>query len=71
MKEKETTLEKLEARCQILEKMVDAMVPIYFDKNTSDDQRKLIETTIGAAIFYLPQGDNYWTGKSRSKLLKR
>lgn len=60
---------KLQERCQILEKILIALSPVYFHDETNDNQRRLIETTIGAAIFYLPQGEKYWTGKiSRAAL---
>jgi hypothetical protein len=54
---------KLSDRCLILEKILLPLSEIYFHEGTTDDQRKLIETTLGAAIFYLPQGQKYWTGQ--------
>jgi hypothetical protein len=60
---------KLSARCATLEKMVDSVSFIYRDEETTDDQRKLMETVFGAAIFYLPHTAKYWTGKiSRAAL---
>ncbi len=57
------TENQLNERCLIMEKILVALSPVYFDKETNDNQRRLIETTIGAAIFYLPQGQKYWTGQ--------
>jgi hypothetical protein len=54
---------KLEERCKVLEKVVISISNIYWAKETTDDQKKLIETIIGAAIWYLPHNENYWTGK--------
>ena len=61
---------KLQERCEILERILIALSPVYFHDQTNDNQRRLIETTIGAAIFYLPQGEKYWTGKISAEALK-
>ena len=60
---RQTTANKLKERCEILEKIVISLSIIYNDENTSVDQKKLIETTIGAAIFYLPHSELYWTSR--------
>lgn len=62
---------KITERCQILEKVIIDVAKTYFDENTNDDQKKLIETMIGAAIFYLPQGDKYWTGKLSKEAIEK
>ena len=54
---------QLKERCIILEKILIALSPVYFHPETTPNQRRLIETTIGAAIFYLPHGAKYWTGQ--------
>lgn len=54
---------QLNERCLILEKMLFALAPVYFGPETNGNQQRLMETTIGAAIFYLPHGPKYWTGK--------
>lgn len=63
MAKRQITANKLKERCEILEKIVKSLSIIYKDENTSADQKKLIETTIGAAIFYLPHSELYWTGR--------
>ena len=54
---------KLMERCDILEKLVIQISDLYNSDETSVDQKKLIETIIGAAIWYLPHGKKYWTNK--------
>ena len=63
IKSKTRTKNKLTGRCEILEKIIVALSNIYSDQSTTDDQKKLIETTLGATIWYLPHSDKYWTGK--------
>lgn len=54
--------DKLKARCEILETIVEALsIPYKADIRT--DQKSFIETIIGAAIWYLPHTYEYWTGK--------
>jgi hypothetical protein len=70
MERKQVSAKKLKERCEILEKMIVSISEIYFDPQTTNDQRKLLETTLGAAIFYLPQGEDYWTGKISQKAIE-
>jgi hypothetical protein len=55
--------EKLIKRCEILEKIIMSISDSYFSKETTNDQKKLLETVLGAAIWYLPHNQTYWTGK--------
>lgn len=54
--------EKLQDRCEILKKIILEITELYNDKNTNDDQKKLIETMIGASLWYLPTGKELWSG---------
>ena len=54
---------KLKERCDVLEKVVVAIADTYWSDLATDDQKKLIETVLGAAIWYLPHGEKYWTNK--------
>lgn len=54
---------KLKERCEVLEKVVISISDTYWADVTTDDQKKLIETILGAAIWYLPHNEKYWTGK--------
>jgi hypothetical protein len=53
---------KLKLRCEVLAQSVEAMKPVYFSQ-LSDTQRHLLETMVGAAIWYLPQSWELWTGR--------
>ena len=61
---------KLRDRCIVLRKIIIKVAEIYSDVITNDDQKRLIETVIGAAIWYLPTGKNLWTGKISEEALK-
>jgi len=56
-------LQKLEERCLILEDLIISTAEIYNREVISNDQKALLETIIGAAIWYLPNGQELWTGK--------
>lgn len=63
MVEKMSTPKKLKERCDVLSTIVSTLYSFYHDPETSHDQRKFVETIIGAGIFYLPHSQRYWTGK--------
>lgn len=48
-------------KCEILVEMVMALQPVYRATADSPAKQQLLETTIGAAIWYLPGGMKYWT----------
>ena len=54
---------KLKERCVILREMIIRISGLYNNKDTNDGQKNLIETTIGAALWYLPNGNDLYTGK--------
>jgi len=60
---------KLKEKCHVLRKCIISLSEIYHDANTNDNQRRLIETMIGAAIWYLPNLD-LWTGKISEEAYK-
>jgi len=47
----------------VLAEVVRAIKPIYNSPHATHNQRQLLETMIGAAIWYLPQPNKLWTGK--------
>lgn len=49
-------------KCEVLTKMIISLAEIYHHQETTPVQKKLIETTIGAAIWYLPHPEEFWTG---------
>jgi len=61
---------KLKERCGILVDIIKAISPIYRKDNTNANQKKLIETMVGAAIWYFPQGDECWTGQISINAIK-
>jgi len=61
---------KLKDRCCVLRKCIISVSEIYYDANTNEDQKRLIETMIGAAIWYLPNDLDLWTGKVSEEALK-
>ncbi|TRZ94664.1 hypothetical protein D4R78_06110 [bacterium] len=61
---------KLKDRCCVLRKCIISLSDIYHDTNTNEDQKRLIETMIGAAIWYLPNDLGLWTGKVSEEALK-
>jgi hypothetical protein len=46
-----------------LAKAIQLLAPLYREAALLPSQRQLIETTVGAAIWYLPQGNDLWTGR--------
>src|SRR4051812_40828960 len=53
---------KLAERCNVLSEVVRSIAPIYLASATTENQRQLVETMIGAAIWYLPQAAGLWNG---------
>jgi len=61
---------RLIEQCQVLAKAIRLLVPLYREVSLLPRQRQLIETTVGAAIWYLPQGNDLWTGKISEEALR-
>lgn len=61
---------KLKDRCNVLRRIVISLSKIYYDTKTNEDQKRLIETVLGAAIWYLPNDLDLWTGKISEEALK-
>jgi hypothetical protein len=60
--------EKLSQRCEVLAAVVTALHPLY--ANSTQTQKELLETIIGAAIWYLPECDGLSSGKMSAKALE-
>ena len=56
-----TREEKIDSRCDTLVKILQAVRPIYLTSSPYD--QGLIETMIGATIWYIPKPANFWSGK--------
>jgi hypothetical protein len=52
---------KLDDQCAIVAALIIAMRPVYL--TATSQQRALLETIIGAAIWYIPKPIQAWTGK--------
>jgi hypothetical protein len=65
-----TRADRLKERCSILADIVRQVAPIYRLSATTANQRQLIETMIGAAIWYLPQGGELWTTRISVKAIE-
>lgn len=55
--------EKLENLCKVLEKVIVKTAEIYNDTDTNQVQKALLETMLGAAIWYLPGSNELYSGK--------
>jgi len=62
---------KLKDRCEVLKSMLIKFREIYHGINTSDDQKKFMETMVSAGIFYLPTSLENWTGKISEECLNQ
>ena len=62
--------QKLVERCNVLARVIVSMKALYADPQSSRTQRDLLETMIGAAIWYLPQPDDLWTHNISVNALK-
>ena len=52
---------KLEEQCAVVAALIIAMRPVY--QSASPRQRALLETIIGAGIWYIPKPPRAWTGR--------
>jgi hypothetical protein len=52
---------KLREQCQIMASLIVAIRPVY--AAATPNQRALLETIIGAGLWYVPKASNAWTGK--------
>jgi hypothetical protein len=66
-----TTEERLEQRCIALESLINSIRNYYSNEETSENQKSFIETVIGAAIWYLPHGKDYWNNKVSKAAINR
>jgi hypothetical protein len=62
--------EKLGQRCEILAEIIHRLKELYEDLLVTQTQKDLLETLIGAAIWYLPECNGLYTGKISSAALR-
>ena len=51
---------KLREQCEVMASLIAAIRPVYSNANLT--QRALLETIIGAGLWYVPKASNAWTG---------
>jgi hypothetical protein len=68
-KEKPSRDQKLSQRCDVLAEVVVALRPVY-QKAKTETQKHLLETIVGAAIWYLPACDGLFTGQISANALR-
>ena len=54
--------QRLAERAEVVARTVISQQPFYQSELCSDNQKQLLETMVGAAIWYFPQSDALWTG---------
>src|SRR5665647_485276 len=59
---------QLDEQCSVLADVIVAIRPVY--SKASPRQRALLETVIGAAIWYIPKPSRAWTGRMSLGALK-
>jgi hypothetical protein len=52
---------RLEEQCAVVAALIVAMRPVY--EVASPRQRALLETIVGAGIWYIPKPSRAWTGR--------
>lgn len=59
--------ELLKEKAQVMSEIILATVKIYNSGNLSESQKGLMETLLGAGIWYLPNSKNLYSGKISKK----
>ena len=62
---------KILDKADVIARTVISQQEFYFSKDCNDNHKQLLETMIGAAIWYLPQGKELWTGEISIYALKK
>tara|TARA_Y100001968_G_C19239400_1_gene658634 strand:+ start:321 stop:896 length:576 start_codon:yes stop_codon:yes gene_type:complete len=61
---------KILDKAEVIARTVISQQSFYLSKDCNNNHRQLLETMIGAAIWYLPQGKDLWTGDISVDALK-
>ena len=62
---------KILDKADVIARTVISQQEFYFSKDCNENHKQLLETMIGAAIWYLPQGNELWTGEISIYALKK
>lgn len=57
-------------RCEMLAALISGVHEAYSSPSTTEDQKSFIETTIGAALWYIPKINESFSGLISKKLLE-
>lgn len=60
----------IKEKCEILEKVIIATADAYSQKGVTPNQKALLETMIGAAIFYISNSESLYTGFTSEKAIE-
>jgi hypothetical protein len=58
-------------KTEVLAKAIAMLAPLYHDKNLDESQRGLLETLVGAGIWYLPNSKVLFSGKISKAALEK
>ena len=58
-------------KAEFIARTVISQQPFYFSENCNKNHKQLLETMVGAAIWYLPQSQELWTGNISIKALRK
>lgn len=62
---------QLDSKATIMEKVIIALAPIYHQEGIEEGQKALLETLVGAGIWYMPSGDELYDGGISKEALER
>lgn len=62
---------QLESKARIMEKVIIALAPIYNEEGIEEGQKALLETLVGAGIWYMPSGDELYDGGISKEALEK
>ena len=62
---------KILDKAEVIARTVMSQQPFYKSIDCNENHRQLLETMVGAAIWYLPQGKELWTGEISVEAIKK
>ena len=63
--------DKILDKADVIARTVISQQKFYFSEDCNKNHKQLLETMVGAAIWYLPQGKELWTGNISIGALKK
>ena len=62
---------KIQDKAEVIARTVMSQQPFYKSIDCNENHRQLLETMVGASIWYLPQGKELWTGEISVEAIKK